>query len=218
MREDLRMVHLATHRRGLRRIQGACRGGNRAHSRRASYWSACRRAHQHFRYGNPDRTLRRSGELGHLRLSDGRIGYRKHAVAYRSRGASPLRKSGPNPRGKPKGAAPMGSPGTNVAASSFYPGSARFPLAPNPGMNMHSPRYIVENAGEQWKVVRGAPHRRFDPNPTKTQAVCAAIELAENDGDAGAEVLVRHEDGYFVTEWVHGQDPAPDKAARPRPS
>jgi len=108
--------------------------------------------------------------------------------------------------------------GTNVAASSFYPGSASFPLAPNPGMNMHSPRYIVVNAGEQWKVVRGAPHRRFDPYPTKTQAVCAAIELAENDGDAGAEVLVRHEDGYFVTEWVHGQDPAPDKAARPRPS
>jgi len=77
--------------------------------------------------------------------------------------------------------------------------------------NIRGPRYIVASAGAQWKIVRGGPHR-LELYPTKTQAVCAAIELAEHD--PGAEVLVRHEDGYVLTEWVQGQE-APEKAARP---
>jgi hypothetical protein len=55
--------------------------------------------------------------------------------------------------------------------------------------------------------------RRLGGYATKTQAVCAAIELAENE--SGAEVLVRHEDGYVITEWVQGQDEHAEKAARP---
>jgi len=78
---------------------------------------------------------------------------------------------------------------------------------------MHSPRYIVTSVGTQWKIVHGGP--RGGVYSTKTQAVCAAIELAEND--AGAEVLVRHEDGYVQIEWVQGQDEAAEKTARPIP-
>jgi hypothetical protein len=62
--------------------------------------------------------------------------------------------------------------------------------------------------------VRGGP-RGLEPYPTKTQAVCAAIEFAEHE--VGAEVVVQHEDGYFITEWVQGQDESPEKAARREP-
>jgi hypothetical protein len=74
-------------------------------------------------------------------------------------------------------------------------------------------RYIVVADDGQWMIVRSC-RRHPKPYPSKTQAVCAAIALAENDADAGAEVLVRHEDGYFLIEWVHGQDQTPGKAAR----
>lgn len=45
----------------------------------------------------------------------------------------------------------------------------------------------------------------------------AAIEFAEKDGDAGrdSEVLVRHEDGRFMTEWMFGRDLHSDEAERP---
>jgi hypothetical protein len=51
---------------------------------------------------------------------------------------------------------------------------------------------------------------------TKTQAMCAAVEFAEQAGqDRGVgEVLVRHEDGRFLVEWRFGDDPQPTKAAR----
>jgi hypothetical protein len=81
---------------------------------------------------------------------------------------------------------------------------------------MTHPRYIVVANGGQWMIVRSC-RRHPDPYASKMQAVYAAIALAENDADAGAEVLVRHEDGYFLTEWVHGQDLTADKAADPRP-
>jgi hypothetical protein len=77
---------------------------------------------------------------------------------------------------------------------------------------MHGHKYIVASAGAQWKIVRGGP-RGLEPYATKTQAVSAAIEFAEHD--TGAEVLVRHEDGYVQTEWVQGEDEASEKAARP---
>ena len=53
--------------------------------------------------------------------------------------------------------------------------------------------------------------------PSKAQALCAAIGLAEKDGKRGhaPEVLVRHEDDRFITEWVYGKDLHPDEAARP---
>jgi hypothetical protein len=78
--------------------------------------------------------------------------------------------------------------------------------------SMHGPRYIVASAGAKWKIVRGGS-RGVASYPSKTQAICAAIELAEHD--AGAEVVVRHEDGYVLTEWVQGQDEASERSARP---
>jgi hypothetical protein len=80
--------------------------------------------------------------------------------------------------------------------------------------DMHGPRFVVASAGPQWKIVRGGP-RGLEPYASKTQAVSAAIEFAEHE--AGAEVVVQHEDGYFITEWVQGQDASAEKAAQGEP-
>jgi hypothetical protein len=65
-------------------------------------------------------------------------------------------------------------------------------------------RYIVVGEREGWKIVRGSPSPR-GPYSTKHEAVWAAMDLAEQDGFTEAEVLVRLEDGYFATEWVHAK-------------
>lgn len=80
---------------------------------------------------------------------------------------------------------------------------------------MLSSRYVVVSEESRWRIVRGG--RRFpETYPSKTQAVCSAIAFAERDGLAGrrAEVMVRHEDGHFITEWVYGEDLHQKKAAR----
>jgi len=81
---------------------------------------------------------------------------------------------------------------------------------------MLRPRYIVVNQEPGWKIVRGGRRLPGDYR-SKAQALCKAIAFAEQDGIAGrhAAVLVRHEDGRFVTEWVFGQSTHPDEAARP---
>jgi|HubBroStandDraft_6_1064221.scaffolds.fasta_scaffold1944604_2 hypothetical protein len=81
---------------------------------------------------------------------------------------------------------------------------------------MNQVRYVVVRREAEWKIVRAG--RRYSGSyPSKRQALCAAIEFAEQDGHAGSrvEVLVRHEDGHFLTEWVFGRDLHPDAAARP---
>jgi hypothetical protein len=73
---------------------------------------------------------------------------------------------------------------------------------------MNHLRYVVLRREAEWKIVQGG--RRYSATyPSKRQALCAAIELAEKDGHAGrrVEVLVRDEDGHFLTEWTFGQDP-----------
>jgi hypothetical protein len=81
---------------------------------------------------------------------------------------------------------------------------------------LHKSRYVVINHDGEWQIKNANRHvtARF---PSKAQALCAAIELAENDGTRGdaPEVLVRHEDDRFITEWVYGADDRPDDAARP---
>jgi hypothetical protein len=81
---------------------------------------------------------------------------------------------------------------------------------------LHKSRYVVMNQDGGWQI-RNAHHHVAATFPSKAQALCAAIELAEKDGgrDHAPEVLVRHEDDRFVTEWVYGEDPHPDEAARP---
>ena len=66
---------------------------------------------------------------------------------------------------------------------------------------MHQHRYIVVNEREGWRIVRGSP-RPEQPYPSKREAVYAAITFARRDGYAEAEVLIRHEDGYFASERV----------------
>jgi hypothetical protein len=81
---------------------------------------------------------------------------------------------------------------------------------------MFNPRYIVVNQEFGWRIIQGG--RRFPAEyPSKTQAICNAIAFAEQDGNAGRrpEVLVQHEDGRFITEWVFGLHPNPEAAVRP---
>lgn len=76
-------------------------------------------------------------------------------------------------------------------------------------------RYVVVGQGNRWTIIQG--RRRFSQYTSKSQAMVAAIEFAEKDGDAGrdAEVLVCHEDGRFLTEWIFGQDLHSDEDDRP---
>jgi hypothetical protein len=77
-------------------------------------------------------------------------------------------------------------------------------------------RYVVVSEESRWQIVRGG--RRFpETYASKTLAVCSAIAYAERDGLAGrrAEVMVRHENGLFITEWVFGKDEHADKVAQP---
>jgi hypothetical protein len=76
-------------------------------------------------------------------------------------------------------------------------------------------RYVVVGQGDRWTIIQG--RRRFSEYTSKSQAMVAAIGFAEKDGDSGrdAEVLVRHEDGRFMTEWIFGQDPHSDETDRP---
>jgi hypothetical protein len=81
---------------------------------------------------------------------------------------------------------------------------------------MFNPRYIVVNQEFGWRIIQGG--RRFPGEyPSKTQAICSAIAFAEQDGHAGRRpaVLVQHEDGRFITEWVFGLHPSPETTARP---
>jgi hypothetical protein len=83
---------------------------------------------------------------------------------------------------------------------------------------MNKPRYVVISQEGEWRIKQAGRHFS-DSYASKTQAVCAAIEFAEQDSKEGrhAEVMVRHEDDRFVTEWVYGQDMPANKAARPLP-
>jgi len=80
---------------------------------------------------------------------------------------------------------------------------------------LHS-RYVVVSEESRWQIVRGG--RRYpEIYLSKNQAVRSAIAFAERDGLAGhrAEVMVRHEDGHFITEWVYGEDVHPGEPAHP---
>jgi hypothetical protein len=73
---------------------------------------------------------------------------------------------------------------------------------------MHHLRYVVLRQVDGWKIVRGG-RRYSDRYADKSQAFRAAISLARVDSELGhrAEVLVRHEDGRYVTEWTFSRDP-----------
>jgi hypothetical protein len=81
---------------------------------------------------------------------------------------------------------------------------------------MHKSRYVVMQKDGEWQI-KSAYRQVTSTFPSKAQALCAAIELAEKDGNRGhaPEVLVRHEDDRFITEWVYGEDLHPDDASRP---
>lgn len=81
---------------------------------------------------------------------------------------------------------------------------------------MHKPRYVVVNQEGEWRVKQAGRHISAC-YASKTQALSAAIEFAERDEHQGrvAEVIVRHEDEHFVTEWVSGQNVRSDTAAQP---
>jgi hypothetical protein len=63
-------------------------------------------------------------------------------------------------------------------------------------------RYVVMRRERDWTIVQ-AGHRHADFYPSRREALTAAIECAERDGKAGfhVEVLVREDDGRFLTQW-----------------
>jgi hypothetical protein len=83
---------------------------------------------------------------------------------------------------------------------------------------MHRPRYIVLSQDGEWRILRHGRRYR-EAYATKTEAIVAAIEVAEKDGHAGeeAEVMVRHEDGRFLIAWMFGHDLHAGDAVQPVP-
>jgi len=80
---------------------------------------------------------------------------------------------------------------------------------------MHRPRYIVLSQDGEWRILRRG-QRYSEAYATKTEAIVAAIEVAEKDGHGQeAEVMVRHEDGRFLIAWMFGRDLRAADAARP---
>jgi hypothetical protein len=77
---------------------------------------------------------------------------------------------------------------------------------------MRHSRFVVVSEEEHWTIVQGVKGH-IGSYATKTQAMCAAIEFAEQAG--AGEVLVRHEDGRFLMEWRFGDDPQSTRAVRP---
>jgi hypothetical protein len=83
---------------------------------------------------------------------------------------------------------------------------------------MSQAQYFVVRDGGHWRIKAGYRHTgSFD---SKSQAMCAAIDYAEKDGQTGreAQVLVEGEDRRFSVEWTYGRDPYPSTPARPAPS
>jgi hypothetical protein len=80
---------------------------------------------------------------------------------------------------------------------------------------MPKAQYFVLNHQGEWKIKAG--YRFIGPFGSRAHALCAAIDYAEKDGQAGrdAQVLVEGEDRIYRIKWTYGRDPYPNKAARP---
>jgi Uncharacterized protein conserved in bacteria (DUF2188) len=74
---------------------------------------------------------------------------------------------------------------------------------------MPAAQYFVKERDGEWRIRAG--YRYCGQFPDKQEAVRAAIELAERDGQAGrpAQVLVQGPDRLFRTIWTYGRDPYP---------
>jgi|ERR1051326_9826 hypothetical protein len=70
-------------------------------------------------------------------------------------------------------------------------------------------QYFVTQRKGEWKVRAG--YRYSGPYPSRREALRAAIDFAERDGQAGrpAEVLVQGPDRLFRPAWTYGRDPYP---------
>jgi Uncharacterized protein conserved in bacteria (DUF2188) len=70
-------------------------------------------------------------------------------------------------------------------------------------------QYFVTQSKGEWKVRAG--YRYSGPYPSRREALRAAIDFAERDGQAGraAEVLVQGPDRLFRPAWTYGRDPYP---------
>lgn len=75
-------------------------------------------------------------------------------------------------------------------------------------------QYFVTHRNGEWKIRAG--YRYSTPYPSKADALRAAIDFAERDGQAGrhAEVLVQGDDRLFQPAWTYGRDPYPTKTRR----
>jgi len=79
-------------------------------------------------------------------------------------------------------------------------------------------QYFVTRRNGEWKIRAG--YRYSGPYSTKREALQAAIDFAERDGQAGreAQVLVQGEDRLFRPAWTYGRDPYPIETRAPTDS
>jgi len=70
-------------------------------------------------------------------------------------------------------------------------------------------QYFVTNQKGEWKIRVG--YRYTGCYASKRDAVRAAIDFAERDGQAGRDpqVLIQGEDRLFRAAWIYGRDPYP---------
>ena len=70
-------------------------------------------------------------------------------------------------------------------------------------------QYFVTKRNGEWKIRAG--YRYSGPYASQEEALQAAIDFAERDGQAGreAQVLVQGEDRLFHPAWTYGRDPYP---------
>jgi hypothetical protein len=82
---------------------------------------------------------------------------------------------------------------------------------------MRKAQYFVVKHGGEWKIRAG--YRYSPAYPGKREAISAAIDHAERDGQAGrdAQVLAQGDDRLFYTVWTYGTDPYPNLPGRELP-
>ncbi len=75
---------------------------------------------------------------------------------------------------------------------------------------MRKAQYFVVKQGGAWTVRAG--YRYSSAYPGKHEAIAAAIDRAERDGQVGhdAQVLAQGDDRLFYTVWTYGKDPYPN--------
>jgi hypothetical protein len=89
--------------------------------------------------------------------------------------------------------------------------SPRQQAADSPEEKMARTQYFIVLHEDEWNIKLGNKH--YGPYKSRTVAIRAAVEAANQDGvrGNGAQVLVQGDDQKFRTEWTYSHDPYPPR-------